>query len=188
MLFALVGVAGAQEVDIAVGGTTLFSAQPTSASQAFQPPAEKGGLYPSARVQYIRKDRLGFNGEFSWRYKESLYNGFQRYRPVLYDVNAVFAPTVSYRTKVDLMAGVGGQTSIFYNTFRNCGANSGVCTVHLNSTHIAAHLGIDLRRYVWRNLFVSPEVHYYRIINNSEYHSDNVLRMGASLGYSWGRH
>ncbi len=177
----------AQEVDIAVGGSTAYSAKPTSASEAFQPPAERGGVFPSVSAQIVRDDHFGINAEFAYRYDKALYNGYQPYRPAQYDINLVYAPAVNHRTKVDLMAGIGGQTTIFYNTNNNCPSNAGVCSLHFNTTHFAAHLGIDLRRYVWRNFFVRPEVHYYRIIDNSEFHSDNLIRMGASIGYTWGR-
>ena len=184
---ALAGFAAAQQIDFAAGGGTLFSSKPTSASTAFQPPAEKGGLYPNVSLQYLRKARWGVNAEVAFRYKEGLYNDFQRHRPVLYDANLVYAVPISDRTSLDLMAGGGAQTTIFYNTFNNCTSNSGVCIVHVNDTHFAAHFGIDLRRYVWRNLFVRPEFHYYRVFNNSVFHSDNVARASASIGYSFGR-
>ncbi len=188
-LFILAGIAAAQiqEVDIAVGGGTTFSAKPTSASEAFQPPAMRGGLYPSVSAQVTREDNLGLNAEFDFRYKRALYDGFQQYRPTQYDINVVYAPEVNEKMKADLMAGVGGQTTIFYNTFSSCNTNAGACTVHFNSTHFAVHFGFDMRRYFWRNYFVRPEVHYFRIINNSEFHSDNLIRVGVSLGYSWGR-
>jgi hypothetical protein len=35
---------------------------------------------------------------------------------------------------------------------------------------------------------VRPEAHLYRIVNNTNtFHSDNVLRVGASVGYTFGR-
>ena len=188
-LFVLAGIAVAQiqEVDIAAGGGTTFSAKPTSASEAFQPPAQRGGLYPSASLQLTRKDNLGLNAEFDFRYKRALYNGFQQYRPTHYDVNVVYAPDINDKMKADLMAGIGGQTTIFYNTFSHCNTNAGACFVHFNSTHFAFHAGFDVRRYVWRNFFVRPEVHYFRIIDNSEFHSGNLIRVGVSIGHSWGR-
>jgi hypothetical protein len=50
------------------------------------------------------------------------------------------------------------------------------------------HAGFDVRYYAFRNLFVRPEVHYYYIHNNYEFHSDHVLRLGASIGYTFGGH
>jgi len=169
-----------------VGGSTLFSSSPTTASVAFQPPAEDGGVYPSASLQVFPKSKkYGFSGEFSYRYKEGLYNGFQKFRPLLYDVNAIYAPHLTDDARADLMAGIGGQTALFYNTFNNCNNNTGVCPISVNSTHFAVHLGAGVRYYFWRSFFARPEIHYYRIIDNSQFHSDNVFRAGVSIGYTF---
>ena len=183
---ALSNVATAQDVDFAAGGSTLFAAHPTSASQAFQPPAEKGGVYPSISLQYMRWGRFGLNGEFVLRYKEGLYNGFQFFRPTLYDVNGVYAYRVSDRSVVHLMAGAGAQTAIFYNKFHGCNSGGGVCVVEANSTHVMVDFGADLRYKIWRRFFIRPEGHYYRVINNTQFHSDNLFRAGASIGYTFG--
>ena len=47
-------------------------------------------------------------------------------------------------------------------------------------------LGAGVRYYVWHHFFVRPEVHYYHIQNNVEFNSDNVFRVGASIGYTIG--
>lgn len=178
----------AQQIDLAVGGSTLFSSKPTSASLAFPPPAEKGGVYPGASVDFIRKDRFGLNAEFAYRYKEGLYNGYQRLRPLLYDVNGVFAPQIDDRTRAELMAGFGGQSLVFYNRFAPCSPiYSGVCPTSISSTHFLLHLGAGVRYYFWRRFFARPEAHYYYIVENTDqFHSGNVLRLGASIGYSFG--
>ena len=183
-LVAFPGVLPAQQLNIAVGGSTLYSFKPTTASLAFPPPAEKGGVYPDASVEYLFANRLGFSVEGAYRYKTGLYNDFQTFRPVLYDLNAVWAPRITPKITGDFMAGVGGQTLIFYDEFAPC-AFSG-CTLHLNSTHFAIHAAAELRYYVWRNFFVRPEAHYYIVPNNYQFHSDHVFRIGASIGHTWG--
>jgi len=186
-VFAFAGRGSAQEVDLAVGGGTVFSAKPTSASTAFPAPAEKGGLYPSASLQYMRWGKLGVNAELAFRYKEGLYNGYQFFRPLLYDINAVYASSISDKSTVDLMAGAGGQTAIFYDRYRTCTSNGGVCVPNVNSTHFLVDLGADLRYKVWRRIFIRPEAHYYRVFNNSQFHSGNLFRASVSIGYRFGR-
>jgi hypothetical protein len=178
------GFARAQQIDIAVGDSTLFSAKSNSASQAYLPPPEDGGTYPSATAEAVFKNHLGLNLEAAFRYRQGLYNGYQRYRPVLSDVNAVFAPRVGAKTSADLMAGIGGETVIFYNRFANCAAS---CPVRISSYHFLLHAGVGLRYYFLGHLFVRPEAHYYYVVGNSEFHSGNVLRLGASIGYTFGR-
>jgi hypothetical protein len=183
LLFA--ALARAQQVDVALGAGILLSTTNLTASQAYLPPAEKGGIYPSFSIDRIFKNRFGYNGEVALSYKHESYNGFQEYRPIFYDLNAVFAPHLIKRMDADFMAGVGGERVLFYSPSGNCNFPSG-CGTTLNSNHLLFDLGADLRYSVWRHLFVRPEVHLYHIVNNVEFHSDNVLRVGASIGYRFG--
>ena len=178
--------AHAQQINVAVGGSTLFSPNRSSASLAYPPPAEKGGDYPSASAEILFSNNFGFQVDAAFRYHRELYNGYQQYRPILYDVNAVFAPKLSPKVRADFMGGVGVQTLVFYNPSGSCSSNGGSCPLYINSNHFLVHLSADARYYFWRNFFVRPEAHYYRIVNNFEFHSDNVLRLGASVGYTFG--
>lgn len=184
-VFALITSARAQKFDAAVGASTLFSTAQTTASQAFLPPPERGGLYPSVSAQFFVTKHLGINGEFFLRRNKAFYNGFQAFRPFLYDANAVYVRRLSDDARLDLMAGAGGQTVLFYNQFSNC--ITATCPIMVNTTHLMVHAGADFRYYVWRNVFLRPEIHYYRVINNTEFHSDNIFRAGASIGYTFGR-
>lgn len=184
-LFLFAISASAQKLDVAVGASTLFSSSQNTASLAFLPPPERGGVYLNASAQLLFTKRFGINGEIAIRRNKALYNGYQEFRPFLYDANAVFAPRINDNSRLDLMAGVGGQSVLFYNQFAICVTST--CPILFNSTHFAAHLGADVRYYFWGNFFFRPELHYYRVINNSEFHSDNLFRAGASVGYSFGR-
>ena len=175
----------AQQLDLAVGGSTVISSKPTISSQAYLPPGLRGGVYPSASFQYIFKGPFGFNAELVARDKKGLYNGYQFFRPVLYDVNAAYTRQIKEKIGADLMAGVGGDTLLFYTQYANCSV--GNCPNLVNSTHFMIHGGFDVRYYFWHNFFARPEVHYYRILNNYQFHSGNLLRLGASIGYSFGR-
>jgi hypothetical protein len=186
---AFASFAHAQQIDVAVGAGTLLSTKNTSASLAYLPAAEKGGTYPSFSADVIFKNRFGFSAELTTRARYGLYNGYQQFRPILYDFNGLYAPRVGKRTGVDLMAGMGGQSVLFYgqvyNQYGNCNY-AGTCVNRVNSNHLLVHLGGGIRYSVWRNFFVRPEAHFYRILNNTDFHSGNVLRVGASLGYTFG--
>lgn len=178
--------ARAQHVDVAVGASTLFSTKNPTASLGYLPPAEKGGIYPSFSIDRIYKNRFGYSAEVAFRDKQGIYNNYQKFRPVFYDVNAVFAPRLAKRVRADLMGGIGGETILFYNPYGSCGFPSG-CSTHLDSNHFLFHLSADIRYTVWKRLFIRPEAHLYRIVNNTaDFHSDNVLRLGASVGYTFG--
>lgn len=185
-LFVFTGFAHAQHFDFAVGGSTLFSSVPNTASLSAAP-AEKGGVYPDISAELIFKNRFGISADGAFRYKKSLYEGYQRYRPIFYDVNAVFEPRFTRKISADFMAGVGGESLLFYNQFSNCNmGNYGSCPSYINSNHLLLHAGGGPRYYFWRNLFARADANYYFIPNNVEFHSRNVLRLGGSIGYTWG--
>lgn len=188
---ALAGGARAQQVaqiDIAGGGSTLFSTKSISSSAAFIPPALSGGVYPSLSADVLLDNHFGFNAEGTFRYHEGIYAGFQKFRPVFYDVNGLYTRTVSPKIRFDALAGLGGESLIFYNSYAPCPA-SGTCRPQLSGTHLVLHAEAEVRYYPWRlrHLFLRPEAHFYRIIDNTEFNSGNILRLGASIGYSFAR-
>jgi hypothetical protein len=194
LVFTALAHAHAQQIDVAVGAGILESTKNTTASQAYLPPPEKGGIYPSVSIDRIFKNHFGYSAELAYRYHYAIYNNYQQFRPIIYDVNAVYArrltgfgSRMADRATGNVMAGAGGQTVLFYSPYYNCGYSSG-CSTHLDSNHFLLHLGGGIQYRVWRNIFVRPEAHYYRIVNNTvDFHSDNVLRVGASIGYTFHR-
>lgn len=185
-LFAFAALAQAQQFDLAGGGSTLMSTQNTSASLNYPTPPEKGGTYVSASIVRLFKNHYGYSAEGAFRYHSAIYNHYQSFRPILYDVNAVFAPPLSKRANADLMAGIGGQHVLFYTPYGGCPYSAG-CSTRYNSDQFLFHLSADIHYRVWRNVFVRPEAHYYHIVNNEAFHSGNVLRLGASVGYTFRR-
>jgi outer membrane protein with beta-barrel domain len=184
VLCALANFAHGQQVDFGLNGSTLWSPKPLTSSQAYVPPAESGGTYAGASLQYFGQRRWGLNIEGAFRAKEGLYNGYQHYRPILYDANIVYPYRLAAKTRADFMAGIGGQTVLFYNT-TNCGFVAG-CRTYVDSTHFLIHAGFGVRYYFWRTFFIRPEAHYYFIPNNFEFHSDHVFRLGATIGHTFG--
>ncbi len=178
---AIASFARAQQLDIAVGGNELWSPRNLSASVGYIPPPEKGGIYPSVSVQYILANHFGFNAESAFRYHKGIYDNFQPYRPIMYDLNGVYAPPFRGRVTGNFMGGIGAQTVLFYNEFGQCTIPVGGCRAYLNSTHFMTHLGAGVRYRIWRDFFVRPEVHWYYVVNNFQLHSDNVFRFGASV-------
>jgi hypothetical protein len=175
----------AQQIDFALGGSTLMTSAPPNDTVNFHPPAEKNGIYVNLGGDYIRfKHRLGFNLETAWRYRQTNYEGYETYRPIFSDVNALFQPKVSKKISLDLFAGIGIASNRF-NLLASCGIPG--CVNYTSSNHFMEDLGGGVRYYVWHRLphiFVRPEAHYYHIQNNREFSSDNVFRVGASIGYT----
>jgi hypothetical protein len=186
----MAGFARAQQVsqiDFAAGGSTLFSARSNSSSVAFVAPPLKGGVYPSFSVDVLLDNHFGFNAEGDFRYHQGIYDGYQKFRPIFYDINGVYTRRATAKASLDFMGGVGGETLLFYNAFGEC--PSGACRAQISGNHLLLHAEFDIRYYPWRkrHFFLRPEAHYYRIVDNSEFSSSNLLRLGASVGYSFGR-
>ena len=185
--FLAASFASAQQGDIMFGGGTLMSSSPTSGSVNFQQPAEKGGAYLNVSGDIVGfKKRLGFNVETAWRASQANYGGFETYRPILTDFNALFQPRVGKKAGLDLMGGIGVASTRFYVPAIVSCSYFGGCINYTSSNHFMEHLGGGIRYYVWHHVFVRPEIHYYHIENNIEFNSGNVFRAGGSIGYTIG--
>jgi hypothetical protein len=191
--FSFANLASAQQADAMLGFGTLMD--PTSSSAtctiSFTNTCigpEKGGLYTTISGDVIFKRRIGFNFEANWRAKQAFdgANGGQLYRPILFDFNGVYQPRLSKKVGADLMGGIGWQTTRFYgfNYSTSC-LTFGSC--YTSNNHFLIHVGAGLRYYVFGNIFLRPEFHYYHILNNSDvFTNSNVLRVGGSIGYTIG--
>lgn len=172
-----------EQVDVAVGGSILYSPRVTSISEANPPLSERGGIYPNVSVNARLKEHLGLNVEASWRETKANYYGFEKYRPILVDVNGLYQTRITRKFGLDLMAGIGVDRTVF-NLPGGCFATAGSC--YTSGTHFMEHLGAGVRYYVFRRFFVRPEANYYHVESNQGFNSGSLLRVGALVGYTWG--
>ena len=185
----LASFARAQQADAMLGFGTLLSSGATSCTlitgTCFVP--EKGGLYPSISGDVIFHKRIGFNFEAAWRGRQGNYAGLGvPFRPILFTFNGLYQPRMGKRAGLDLMGGIGWQSTRFYGfqPTSNC-INFGAC--YTSSNHFLVDVGGGVRYYVRGHVFVRPEAHFYHIMNNtSDFSSNNVIRVGASIGYTIG--
>lgn len=186
--------ASAQQVDVFLGGGTLLSSSNNnnnciSTITGLGCPPEKGGLYINLGGDVVFYKNFGVNVETAWRATQGTYGGADtgtNARPILTDFNALWQPHLGHRLGADLMAGIGGADTRTYEQGLSC---SGCFN---SSDHFMEHLGAGIRFYPWKHLFIRPEVHYYHIQNNNSYTdngyyaSNNVIRVSASIGYTFG--
>jgi Outer membrane protein beta-barrel domain len=190
-IFVFANLASAQQADAMLGFGTLLSPGAascgTSGSTAQFACPEKGGLYMNLGADVIFHKRVGFGFDAAWRASQGDYGGLGvPYRPILFDFNGVYQPKLSKKAGVDLMAGIGWQTTRFYGyqPTTNC-VTFGAC--YQSSNHFLVDVGGGLRYYVWGHVFVRPEAHYYKVFNNTaDFTSGNIVRVGASIGYTIG--
>jgi hypothetical protein len=186
-VFLFAGFASAQQGDVALGFGTIMSPGSSGCNGFNFTCPETGGLYPAINLDVIFHRRIGFGYEVTWRGGQgALPATGQPYRPIINDFNAVFQPRLGKKLGADLDAGVGWQSTRFYGyqPTSNC-VYFGAC--YTTSDHFLVHLGGGVRYYFWNHAFIRPEVHYYNINNNTDaFTSGNVLRVGASIGYTIG--
>ncbi len=182
--FAFAGSLYAQQLDAAFGFNTLKApSNQTITSTNFYPQSIGGGFFPSVSADYLWKNHLGVQGEVAWRGKDNLYGGYEPFRPIMYDFNAMYAPYLGKKVEIEALAGFGAQSTRFYG-YETCSTFS--CTDYSSSNHLLLHVGGGVRFYVWNRFFVRPEAHWYYTHNNFEFNSSHSERYGVSLGYSFG--
>lgn len=189
----LASFATAQQVDIAVSGSTIVAESTLNDSANFQPPILKNGSYIGLNGDFVgyKKRRVGLYFETAWRYRQTSYpfNG-ETYRPIFTDANVLYQPVVGNllgrQVGLDLTAGVGVATTHFNLPAGNsCSLAAGGCINYNTRNHFMEDLGFGVRYRVWRRFFVRPELRYYHVQNYVEFNSSNVFRVGASFGYTF---
>jgi hypothetical protein len=180
--FTFSNVAHAQQVDFAFGLNTVDAPGASEANLDHLPVSLTGGAYPSFSGDVLLYKRLGFQGELGWRASRSIYPGPDiPYRPLFWDLNAIYVPKLAYRTYLELLGGIGAQSTRFY-VGTSCGAFS--CSDYQSSNHFMGHFGVGLKLYATHNFFVRPEAHLYLVNNNWEFSSPRSVRYGISIGYT----
>ena len=177
--------AQAQRVDAAFGVGSITAASSNNANSfANFTESLSGGTYLNFSGDALFLGNFGVQGEVAWRASRNLFAGFQPYRLVLWDFNAIYAPRFNEHLGAEVMGGIGAESIRFYQNFFNCGFTG--CTNYTTSTHFLGHFGGGIRLYPKGNFFVRPEAHIYLINNNQEFSSNYATRYGVSLGYSFG--
>jgi len=188
--FFLACFAQAQQADAMFGFGTVMSPGAASCGSAsftnFVCP-ERGGLYTNISADVIFHKRVGFGFDAAWKASAGDFGGLgQPYRPILFDFNGVYQPRLNKKAGLDLMGGIGWQTTRFYG-FQPTFSCEALNACYTSANHFLVDLGVGVRYYVWGHVFVRPEARYYHILNNSDFFSSgNVVRVGASIGYTIG--
>jgi hypothetical protein len=192
MFFAVAGLAGAQQLDVAFGFGTLGgnSASDASLSEIVAgtatPQAIGGGGYPAFSGDFLFwKKYIGVGGAVTWRANQNVNLFGQPYRPILYNFDAVMAPPVGKHGQAEFQAGIGAESVRFYTPFFSCsGGPFPSCKNYSSSNHFLGHFSGAMRFYMTRAIFIRPELHLYLVNNNVEFAGPRVTRYAVSIGYS----
>ena len=183
-LAAFSNFAQAQKIDIAFGVSTVNAPGASSANGVdHQPVSLTGGTYPGFSGDVLFFHNLGVGGEIYWKASQADYagQGFN-YRPIFYDINAVYSPKLASHTYLELVGGIGALSTRFY-TGTTCGIYT--CSNYQSSNHFDADFGAGIKFYPKGGFFVRPEARLYLVNNNTEFSAARVTRYGLSIGYTF---
>ena len=100
----------AQEISAAFGVSGMWapSANNVPLTNSFFPQSIGTGTWPVVSGSFVTAKRIGIEGEVSWRAKQNFYDGIEPFRPIFWDINAIYAPKLGDRATLELLGGIGG--------------------------------------------------------------------------------
>jgi hypothetical protein len=146
-----------------------------------------GGVFGTLGGGLMIKPTLGAGAEVSFRFAQGNYAGLG-YRPIFYDFNGIWAPSVhTTRVAPEVQAGFGGVSLRFYGGTQYLNYYTGTYSNYAgSSSHFQLHAGLGLRFYVKPHLFVRPQIDLHWVRNlNQEFSSNAVLAYTLAIGYSF---
>jgi hypothetical protein len=157
----------------------------------FQTPG-LGGTFGKLGLDYMVRPHFGIGAETDFRFSQASYAGLT-YRPMFYDLNAIWLPTgqVERRVAPELEGGIGSVKLSFSlptsscNPFTGCSTNNAFLD---SSNHFQVHMAAGVRFYVTHHLFVRPQVDARYVNNFFQFGSNWVPEYGAAVGWSFGSH
>jgi len=183
-LAAFSNSAQAQKIDVAFGISTIDAPGASAADSNHSPVSLTGGTYPGFSGDVLFWHNLGIGGEIYWKGSQGNY-GFAPtvpFRPIFYDINAVYSPKLASHAYLELVGGIGAQSTRFYCS--SC-FNPYTGTNYVSSNHFDADFGAGIKLYPTRGFFIRPEVRIYLVNNNQEFSSAHATRYGLSIGYTF---
>jgi hypothetical protein len=184
VLTAFPSFAHAQRLDFAFGISNGLGPGASGANGVdHQPISMSGGTYPGFSGNALFFKDAGVGAEIFWRGSRVDYagQGFD-FRPLFWNVNAVYSPKLAPHAYLELVGGLGAVSSRFY-TGTTCGFYS--CSNYQSINHFDADFGGGLKLYLKGGFFIRPEARFYLIHNNREFSSNYAGRAGVSIGYTF---
>lgn len=174
----------AQRMDVAFGISNAIAPTASGANGVDHLPISlSGGVYPGFSGNVLFLHNAGVGAEVFWRGSRVDYagQGFD-FRPLFWNVNAVYSPKLAPHAYLELVGGIGALSTRFY-TGTTCGIYT--CSNYQSSNHFDADFGGGLKLYLKGGLFIRPEARFYLINNNLEFSSNHAGRAGVSIGYTF---
>jgi hypothetical protein len=154
-----------------------------------------GGVFGVFGVDFMFKQHLGFNGEYSFRFAQAPYLplGGLNYRPGFYDFNAVWEPTAGADKRIvpEIEGGIGGARIALYEvqSVSVTGITSNFSyPAGINANHFQIHGAVGAKLYVKGNIFVKPQFDIRWVTHlTDQFGRDWVPEITGSVGYTFGQ-
>ena len=148
------------------------------------------GAFAKIGGDFMFSSHLGFGVQTDFKFSQGDYLGYG-YRPLFFDVNAVYHPIPDDLTKghvvPEIQGGIGGVRINSYVS--STSAIGGTQNVLLGiSNHFEVHGAVALKLYLKGGIFLKPQVDARYVPNFSQFGSNFTPEFSASLGYTFGRH
>lgn len=147
-----------------------------------------GGLFETVGGDVMFRPMFGVGFETSFQTQRN-YAGLN-YRPLFYDVNAVFQPVIGeHKIVPEFQAGLGAVNLRFYYNQNFCDSFGGCSNSNYyleSSNHFQLHLSAGVRFYVRGGIFVRPQFDVRYVNNFFQFGSDWVPQYSMAIGYTFG--
>jgi len=130
-----------QQFDVGFGVGTVVAPSSSSALGNHSPQTIGGGAYLGFTGDYLSRRHIGVEGEVDWKASQGLYGGYQPFRPIFYDFNAIYAPPLGKHAQLELLGGIGGLSTRFYTQNYTCDYFTYICTNYVSSNHFMGDVG-----------------------------------------------
>lgn len=147
------------------------------------------GAFGKIGGDFMFDSHLGFGVESDFRFSQGDYWGYG-YRPLFFDLNAIYHPIPDDLTKGHIVPEFqGGIGAVRVNSYESVSsALTGTQSALIaTSSHFQVHGAFGLKLYLKGGIFLKPQVDLRYVPNFVQFGSDFTPEYSASLGYTFGR-
>lgn len=148
-----------------------------------------GGLFGDVGASLMLTKHYGIGGDFNWRMSQGAYAGLN-YRPLFYDVDAIYQPVRTKHVDPELRIGLGGASLRYSINQSSCNPFTGCSSINQavdSSDHFQVHAAAAARLYVTKNAFVRPAFDLRYVNNFFQFGHNWVPEYSLGVGWSFGR-
>ncbi len=144
-----------------------------------------GGFFLSIGGDVMLSHRFGVGAEVNVQPGRANYGPFQ-YRETFYDFDGIYAPINEKRVQLQLLGGIGGAHTSWYQN-QQVGTLFSQAYPVATSNHFQLHAGVGLSIFVTDHIFIRPQVDLHFVPGFTD-QFNSKLAPGATVwvGYSFG--